>query len=139
MNARSHRTQPQVAGGEGRAGGAAGAGEIAARSPRRRHGWLCAALLLAAIFVGAPAQAENFFARLGGQTLDLVLVRPAGVGKIVTGFVLFLPAALFAEVPVKGWFNDDGYSAVGDAWGLFVLDSFNDTFKTPLGDFEGAI
>lgn len=135
MNARSHRTQPQpqVAAGEGEAGGGA------ARSPRRRHGWLCAALLLAAIFVGAPAQAENFFARLGGQTLDLVLVRPAGVGKIAVGFVLFLPAALFAEVPVKGWFNDDGYSAVGDAWGVFVAESFNDTFKTPLGDFEGAI
>jgi hypothetical protein len=127
MNTRSHRTEPQVKAG------------MAGRSPRRRHGWLCAAVLLAAIVMGVPAQAENIFARLSGQTLDLVLVRPAGVGKIATGFVLFLPAALFAEVPVTGWFNDDGYSAVGDAWGLFVLDSFNDTFKTPLGDFEGAI
>jgi hypothetical protein len=95
-------------------------------------------VLLAAIVVGVPAQAENFFARLGGQTLDLVLVRPAGVGKIATGFVLFLPAALFAE-PAGDWFNDDGYSAAGDVWNVFVVDSFNDTFKTPLGDFEGAI
>jgi hypothetical protein len=96
-------------------------------------------VLLAAVFAGIPAQAENIFARRGGQTLDLILVRPAGVGKVVFGFVVFLPAALFAEVPVVGWNNDDGYSAVADAWDVFVADSFQDTFMTPLGEFDGGI
>ena len=126
MNERLPRTVPVVAPGMNR------------RSHRRaRRSWLCTAVLLAALAVGAPAQAESTFAKRSGQVFDLLVVRPLGVGRVVFGFVSFLPVALFAEVPVLGW-KDDGYSAVSDVWEAFVEDPFRETFMTPLGEFEEA-
>jgi hypothetical protein len=92
-------------------------------------------VLLAALALGAPAQAEGAFAERSAQAFDLIVVRPLGVGKVVFGFVVFLPAALFAEVPVVGWNDDDGYSAISDVWDAFVVAPFHATFMTPLGDF----
>ncbi len=125
MSARSPRRAPQVA-------------PLMVRRSlrRRRHGWLCAAVLLAALAVGAPAQAENAFAERSGQVFDLIFVRPLGVGKVAYGFVCFLPMALFAEIPVAGWNDDDGYNAVADVWHAFVVEPFHDTFLMPLGEFE---
>jgi len=95
-------------------------------------------VILAALVAGAPttALAENAFARRGGQALDLVIVRPLGIGKIVFGFVAFIPVAAFAEVPVTGWNEDDGYNAVADVWDVFVVESFQATFMTPLGQID---
>jgi hypothetical protein len=88
------------------------------------------------VVVGAPpAQAENAFAKCSRQTFDLIIVRPLGAGKVVFGFLSFLPVAFFAEIPVTGWNEDDGYSATADVWHAFVVDPFNDTFRTPLGEF----
>lgn len=127
MNERPSRTVPQVVPGAD------------CRSQRRvRRGWLCAAVLLVALAVGAPAQAENAFAERSGQVFDLLVLRPLGVGRVVVGFVSFLPVALLAEVPVVGW-KDDGYSAVADVWEVFVGGPFRATFMTPLGELDEAV
>lgn len=116
------------------------AGRVTRRPRRARAIWHCAAALLAALAIGAPAQAESAFTRAndafalhGGQALDLVLVRPLGVGRIVFGFVCFIPIALFAEVPFVGWRSPTSEAA--EVWDLFVLEPFEETFQTPLGEF----
>jgi hypothetical protein len=102
---------------------------------RRWSRGLCAALLLVLAVSASPVQAESEFARRSGQAFDLIVLRPLGAGKLVFGFFSFLPVALFAEIPVVGWNNDDGYSAVGDVWNAFVVDPFHDTFTRPLGEY----
>jgi hypothetical protein len=95
--------------------------------------------ILVALAVAAPihseAKAESAFAEGSAKAFDLVVVRPLGAGKVVFGFLAFLPVALFAEIPVSGWNDDDGYNAVSDVWTAFVLEPWHDTFILPLGEF----
>ena len=104
------------------------------RSHRRsRLIWLCAAALSAALAIGAPAQAENAFTKGGSQAFDLVLVRPLGAGRLLFGAVLFVPAALLAELP---WKWNSSSSAIPEVWDVFVGEPFRTTFLMPLGEFE---
>ena len=66
-------------------------------------------------------------AAIPGQAFDLLVLRPLGVGKLVFGFVAFLPAAIV------------GQSDMGEVWDVFVVSPFEATFRTPLPirDFYG--
>ena len=91
-----------------------------------------AVALLAGCVLAGPAHAENIFAKRGSQALDLIVVRPLGVGRILLGFVAFIPAAIFGQAPS----SDQLQSSVSDTWRFFVYDQVEATFMTPLGEFE---
>ena len=82
----------------------------------------------------ALAPVNDAIATHGGQAFDLIIVRPLGVGRVAFGFVCFIPAALFAEVPVVGWRSKTSEAA--EVWDLFVGEPFEATFLTPLGEFD---
>ena len=94
-------------------------------------------LTVAVLLAPIPAHADNVFIRAGEITLDLVIVRPLGVGALAFGFVCFVPAGLFASTPrdlrKNGWSSSDAASA----WDVFVVTPFQQTFQTPLGEIEG--
>ena len=59
------------------------------------------------------------------QLFDLVILRPFGLVTTVVGGVFFIPAALLA--------SPSGAEGIREAWDVFVVPSYESTFKRPLG------
>jgi hypothetical protein len=96
-------------------------------------------LIVSTLLSPTPAHAsitDNAFVRGSEKTLDLLIVRPLGVGWLAFGFVCFVPAGLFASTPVDLYRNGWSSSDAASAWDLFVVTPFHQTFQTPLGEIE---
>lgn len=102
----------------------------------QRRAWVLALSLSAVLTGPTPARAASVL-DVASAAFDLVIVRPLGVGRIAFGAALFLPVALFAEVPPGlGGETERWHSNVNEAWQIFVGDPVEATFMTPLGEFE---
>jgi hypothetical protein len=108
----------------------------------RRRALVVALTALAVLSGAAPARAEPAPAEYpviegAGIMFDLIFVRPLGVGRILFGAATFLPVALFAEVPpALGGDSERWHTTVDEVWQVFVGDSLEATFMTPLGEFQ---
>jgi hypothetical protein len=82
------------------------------------------------------SHASNVFVRAGEITLDLLVVRPLGIGRLAFGFVCFIPTGLVASTPKD--LHDNGWSSsdAAMAWDIFVGTPFHQTFRTPLGEID---
>ncbi|MBW2274296.1 MAG: hypothetical protein JRG96_13565 [Deltaproteobacteria bacterium] len=61
---------------------------------------------------------------IGASTLDLVIIRPLGVGATVVGFVMFVVSVPFVA-PSRG---------IGTSWEIFVEGPGEYTFVRPIGE-----
>ncbi|MBW2422631.1 MAG: hypothetical protein JRG86_00185 [Deltaproteobacteria bacterium] len=91
------------------------------RSQRRR----ALLLVLVLVLLASPAQAENAAARAALSTVDVLVLRPVGLGATVAGtlfYTVMLPLSLLTG----------GEPQAREVW---VLQPFAETFERPLGEW----
>ena len=76
---------------------------------------------------GAIEPDESTVANVFAAAVDLVVVRPLGLGAVVVGSVSFLPVALISA--------PQGREGLRQAWEIFVAAPVQSVFQRPLGDF----
>ena len=95
---------------------------------------LMSTFLLASLTMGSPSMAQDeetsassTAARIGAVALDVILIRPIGVGQTVAGSVFFAVAA-----PLTYPGGKDDFDL---AYETFVEAPVDDTFRRELGQF----
>ena len=97
----------------------------------RSRRWRIALLSIAAIFLlgnGTPTSEKILTGATEGfgYGLDLLVLRPLGVGATVVGFGFFLVGGPLSAP--SGQFRD--------AWELLVVSPYQFTFERPLGEYD---